>query len=203
MVYVTTRSILYPLFKGMFAEISGGEHVPTKGPYLLAANHIDYLDGFFIAMAMHELNGHEVYFLTKSNNYWWTRAALPIDPARKADSIDDAVKYLREGRVICNFIEGSRNVNPHLLRGKTGTARLSLLADVPVIPVGIAGPSGKNFLQSVTNLITERGSIRVVFGEPIDLGPFKGKGLEYGLLQEATLAIMHGIVPLTEKVYIR
>lgn len=203
MIYVTTRSILYPLFKGMFSQIGGGEHVPAKGPYLLAANHIDYLDGFFIAMAMRELNGHEVYFLTKSNNYWWTRAALPIDPARKSDSIDDAVKYLHEGRVICNFIEGSRNINPHLLQGKTGTARLSLLADVPVIPVGIAGPSGKNFLQSLTNLITERGSVRIAFGAPIDLSPFKGKGLEYDLLQEATLAIMRGIVPLTEKVYIK
>lgn len=202
MVYVTVRRILYPLFRGMFAGVSGGEHLPAAGPYLLAANHIDYLDGFFIAMALHEINGHEVYFLTKSGNYWWTRAALPINPDRRSESVDDAVDYLKQGRIICNFIEGSRNTLLHLLRGRTGTARLALMTGVPVIPVGLSGPTGRNFVQSLTNLATSRKNVTVRFGAPIDLGRFLGKPIDYGLLQEATQEIMRGVVPLAEKLYV-
>lgn len=202
MVYVTARKILYPLFRGMFSEIQGGEHLPSKGPYLIAANHIDYLDGFYIAMALHEINGHEVYFLTKTNNYWWTRAALRINPDRRSESIDDALRYVHQGKIICNFIEGSRNVMLHLLKGRTGTARLALLADVPVIPVGLSGLSGRNFVQSLTNLVAMRKNLSVRFGPAIDLTRFRGKQPDYGILQEATREIMRGVVPLAEKVYV-
>lgn len=202
MVYVTVRKILYPLFKGMFASVSGGEHLPSQGPYLIAANHIDYLDGFFIAMALHEINGHEVYFLTKSGNYWWTRAALPINPDHRSESVDDAMEYLQQGKIICNFVEGTRNTMLHLLRGRTGTARLALLAGVPVIPVGLSGPTGRNFVQSLTNLATSRKHVTVRFGPSIDLSRFRGKPMDYGLLQEATKEIMRGVVPLAEKLYV-
>ncbi len=202
MVYVTVRRILYPLFKGMFASVGGGEHLPAKGPYLLAANHIDYLDGFYIAMALHEINGHEVYFLTKSSNYWWTRAALPIDPNRRSESVDDAVQYLKEGKIICNFIEGTRNTMLHLLRGRTGTARLALMTGVPVIPVGLSGPTGRNFVQSLTNLATSRKNFTVQFGERINLDRYRRRPIDYGLLQDATNEIMRGLVPLAKKLYV-
>ncbi|MFH0829304.1 MAG: lysophospholipid acyltransferase family protein [Candidatus Kerfeldbacteria bacterium] len=202
MVYVTVRNILYPLFKGIFSDISGGEHLPKHGPYLIAANHIDYLDGFYIAMALHEINGHEVYFLTKSNNYWWTRAALRINPDRKSESVDDALRYIRQGKIICNFIEGSRNAMLHLLKGRTGTARLALLAGIPVIPVGLFGLTGRNFVQSLTNLVAMRKNLSIRFGPAIDLERFRGKQLDYGVLQEATQEIMRGVVPLAEKVYV-
>ncbi len=202
MVYATVRTILYPLFRGKIGSIVGAEHLPVNGPYLLAANHIDFLDGFYVALAVHESRGHDVFFLTKSNNYWWTRVTLPISDKKKSESLDDAVQYLRQGKIICNFIEGARNPLSHLLRGKTGTARLALRANVPVIPVGIASKSGKNFMRSVTNLIAERGNVTVKFGPAIDLSQFRGKAPDYSLIQEATREIMRGLAPLTEKVYI-
>ena len=202
MVYATVRTILHPLFRGKFGSIVGSEHLPAHGPYLLAANHVDYLDGFYVALAVHESRGHNVFFLTKSNNYWWTRVTLPINDTKKSDSLDDAAQYLRQGKIICNFIEGARNPLSHLLRGKTGTARLALYANVPVIPVGIACPSGKTFMKSVTNLIAERKNVTVKFGPAINLEQFRGKELDYSLLQDATREIMRGIAPLTEKVYV-
>jgi len=202
MVYATVRTILHPLFRGKVGSIIGAEYLPAHGPYLLAANHIDFLDGFYVALAVHESRGHDVFFLTKSNNYWWTRVTLPIDDRKRSESLDDAVQYLHQGKIICNFIEGARNPLSHLLRGKTGTARLALLANVPVIPVGIASRSGKNFMRSVTNLIAERGNVAVKFGPAIDLEQFRGKEIDYALLQDATREIMRGLVPLTEKVYI-
>lgn len=202
MVYATIRAMTLPLFRGKVGLIEGAEHLPEHGPYLLAANHVDFLDGFYVALAVHESRGHDVFFLTKTNNYWWTRVALPINPERKSDSIMDATKYLAEGKIICNFIEGARNPLSHLLKGKTGTARLALSTDVPVIPVGITCPPGKNFMHSVTNLIAERKNVAVRFGPAINLTAYRGKPIEYALLQDATREIMRGLAPLTEKIYL-
>lgn len=202
MVYVTFRTILFPLFRAKFKEISGGEYLPKNGPYILAANHIDYLDGFYIAMAVHLERGHEVYFLTTSHHYWWTRATIPIDSQQRSQSIDDALAYLKVGKAICNFVEGARNNNKHLLKGKTGVARLALLGSVPIIPVGIRGPSAKNFAQSLTNLITEQRNIVLRFGPEIKLEQFWNKPLDHTVLSAATQEIMRSLVPLTGKVYV-
>lgn len=201
MVYVTLRSILLPIFRRKLAEVSGTDHLPERGPYILAANHIDFLDGFYIAAAVHEARRHQVYFLTKSNNYWWTQATISIDSARRSASIDDAFSHLRAGKIICNFIEGERNPNPRLLQGKTGIARLALVTNAPVIPVGIVGPGGATFLQSLTNLLTGARDVTIRFGPPVDLTEFRGLDLEYKTLQAATHEIMRQLVPLCGKAY--
>lgn len=200
-MYVSVRSILLPLFRKKIARIEGGEWLPPAPPYLLAANHVDYLDGFFISAAVFAERRQAVYFITKSSNYWWTRATIPIDPDKRSESVDDAFSYLRSGKVICNFVEGNRNPERFLMKGKTGTARLALVANVPVIPVGIAGPSGKNFMQSLTNLFTDRGNITVRFGAPVQLDEFRSRQLDYDTLSRATDRIMQALVPLTGKVY--
>ncbi len=201
MMYVSARSILLPLFRKKIAEIIGREFLPPSPPYLLAANHVDYLDGFFISAAVFAERKQAVYFITKSSNYWWTRATIPIDQNKRSESIDDAFGYLRGGKVICNFVEGSRNPERYLLKGRTGTARLALVANVPVIPVGVAGPSGKNFMQSLTNLFTDRGDVTVRFGPPVPLDEFRLRQLDYDTLNQATDRIMQALVPLTGKVY--
>lgn len=202
MMYVSARNILLPLFQKKIAQVAGVEHLPAHPPYLLAANHIDFLDGFFISAAVHHSERkHSVYFLTKSNNYWWTRVTIPIDPKKRSESMDDAFSHLRRNKVICNFIEGHRNPGSHLLPGKTGTARLALVAHVPVIPVGIRGPCGKNFMHSLANFMTEGRSITIRFGPEIDLDGLRSKPIDYSVLSEATNRIMRSLVPLAGKAF--
>lgn len=201
MVYATFNKILSPLLKKKLAEVSGAEYLPRHGPYILAANHLDYLDGFYIAMAVYQARKHKVYFLTKTSNYWWTNATIPIEVRRRSESVDDALRHLRAGQVICNFIEGQRNSSRRLLPGKTGTARLALLANVPVAPVGIVGPSATNFTHSLASLITERANVAVHFGPEVDLDQWRGQPPDYRLMQAATDEVMRALVPLTGKAY--
>lgn len=202
MRYVSVRSIVLPLVKKKVAAVDGLNHLPNRGPYLIAANHVDYLDGFFISSVVYEATRQPVHFLTKTNNYWWTRVTIPIDEKRRSSSVDDAFMYLKRGKIICNFIEGSRNPLKYLLRGKTGTARLALLADVPVIPIGIQGGSSRNFLKAMTNIFTDRGEVRISIGQPVDVSDLKGR-LDGSAVHEATHRIMAALVPLTGKAYIR
>ncbi len=201
MAYVSARTILFPLFRSRLAEALGTEHLPQQGPYLLAANHIDFLDGFFIATVVHDTRSHNVYFLTKTRNYWWTKATIPIDAQHRSVSLDEALVCLRQGKVICNFIEGQRNPAKTLGSAKTGTARLALHANVPVIPVGITGPSSRNFAQALTTLMTSKGYVSLRFGRELDLSSFRGQPLNAAVLDHATHAIMRALAPLTGKAY--
>lgn len=202
MKFVSVRSIVLPLFRKRIASVSGLEHLPAQGPYLLAANHVDYLDGFYLSSAVHDVRRQAVYFLTKTSNYWWTRVTIPIDPNRRSDSLEDAFVHLRDGKIIGNFIEGERNFARHLLRGRTGTARLALESGVTVIPVGLNAKPSRNFLQSLTNVIADRAEASVAFGPPVDLSRFHDRPLDYGTLRAATDEIMRAIVPLTGKAYV-
>jgi 1-acyl-sn-glycerol-3-phosphate acyltransferase len=203
MNYVSVRNIVLPLFRKGIAHVEGTEYLPEQGPYLLAANHIDFLDGFYISCVVHQTRGHVVHFLTKTNNYWWTRSTIPIDPHRRSDTVDDAYRYLSNGKIICNFMEGERNPMKYLLRGRTGTARLALAGSVPTIPVGMSGNGGKSFLNSLTNLMTGRAAITIQIGEPVDLDDLRKEQSGYRAVQEATDRIMAALVPLTGKTYIR
>lgn len=201
MAYVSAKTVLFPLFRSRIAEVHGTEHLPKRGSYLIAANHIDFLDGFFIATIVHDARGQDAYFLTKTRNYWWTKATIPIDTQRRSGSLDEALLYVRQGKVICNFIEGQRNPTNTLVPGKNGTARLALHADVPVIPVGIIGPSSRNFVQALTTLITSKGFMSLRLGPEVDLSRFRGKPLNADVLDAATTAIMRALVPLCGKAY--
>jgi len=202
LVYATMRKVLLPVFRNKFDSINGIENIPEKGPYIIASNHIDFLDGPYITFAFYLAKKHTVYFLSKTNNYWWSKATLPIDPNNKSQSIEDAAKYLKEGKIICNFIEGRRNVKKHLLKGKTGSVRMALMARVPILPVGIIGQEEKNFAKSVTKMLTKNNHVIINIGEPINLENYYSQEITKKLLQDLTHEIMRKIAPLCEKFYI-
>jgi len=183
--------------------MTGGENLPHRGPYLIAANHVDYLDGFFVSAVVYKVTKQPVYFITKTNNYWWTRVTIPIDPTNRGNSVDDALAYLKTGKIICNFIEGQRNSGRHLVRGRTGTARLGLHANVPIIPIGLVGSSSRNFLAAVANAMSGSAELDIHIGPSVDLGDLAGRGHDSAAVLEATHRIMAALVPLTGKAYIR
>lgn len=201
MAYVSIRRIILPLIRRSIGTVTGGQELPARGPYLLAANHIDFLDGFVVSAAVDAVRHQSVSFITKSRNYWWTRSTIALDGRGRAGSLDAAFSHLQRGRILCNFIEGQRNPSTRLLPGRTGTARLALLTGVPVVPVGLLGPSGKTFAQSLANLLADPGRVTVRFGPPVNLDPYRGQTLTYELLQAATAEIVRALVVLTGKAY--
>src|SRR4029077_17215084 len=65
-------------------------------------------------------------------------------------ALDAAIPALRSGDLVGVYPEGTRSPDGRLYRGRTGAARLALLAGVPVIPVGVIGtekiqPIGSRF----------------------------------------------------------
>jgi 1-acyl-sn-glycerol-3-phosphate acyltransferase len=84
-----------------------------------------------------------------------------------------------------------------LYRGRTGVARLALLADVPVIPVGCIGTHA---VQPVGTLIPKLGKkVAIRFGKPMD---FTGREMDSSSLRAITDEVMREIQRLTGQEYV-
>jgi len=199
MRYSTAHKIFLPFFKSGFKEIKGWENIPKSGTFLIAANHIDYLDGFFVSFAFYINKNLDIYFLSKTNNYWWSAATLPIDYKDKQKSIDQAINYLKTGKIICNFIEGQRNPKKSLLEGKTGTMRMALMARLPVIPLGIISKVHKNYAASVIDLIRGKHKVIINIGQPVTFEKYYGQEITKELLKKLTGEVMRKIATLCQK----
>jgi 1-acyl-sn-glycerol-3-phosphate acyltransferase len=195
--YQTVKTVAYPIFRQKISAIHGLEHLPTSGSFVIAANHVDWLDGFYIAATIGEALGIPVYFLTKSNNYWWTQIAIQIPPEKK-NTVEIAVEALRSGKVICNFPEGQRNSTNTLLPGKTGSVRMAALAGVPIIPLGIQSSSKKNMAASILQMMQKNHCVEISIGPALSFSiPEHGVTEEW--LKTSTHQLMGAIAPLCHK----
>ncbi len=196
-VYSTLTKIGYPIFGSKLAEVRGLEHLPKKGSYIIAANHVDWLDGFFIATAIGRAKHQPVYFLAKSKTYWWTTIILPL-PKQKKDSVAQAVQYLNRGKVLVIFPEGERNPTAKLQAGKTGAVRMAVGAGVPIVPLGLTCSYGRNVGQSLVNLMSKNHAVHIQIGKPLTVHIPPG-GISSEWLDGETKRLMRAIAPLCHK----
>lgn len=139
---VPARAALRSLFR---LRVEGLEHVPVRGPYIVAANHHNYLDGVVLGCALPV----PVAFLVMPRVWRATplhpllhRAigSIPIDTERPdVGALRAALHALDQGRVVGIFPEGPFSVRGQLEPGLPGVALLALRSGVPVVPAGIRG----------------------------------------------------------------
>lgn len=152
-------------------SVEGLEHVPQRGNAILAANHISFLDSFFIPLAV----PRRVTYLAKAE-YWdswktrWFFDLVGQIPVRRGDAVK-ANAALEAGRRVLNrggllgiYPEGTRSPDGVCYRGKTGVARMALDTGSPVIPVGLVGT--REIMSKDATMPKLRGDVAVRFGRP-------------------------------------
>jgi 1-acyl-sn-glycerol-3-phosphate acyltransferase len=84
-------------------------------------------------------------------------------------ALDKAVESLRRGELIVIFPEGTITTDPELrpMAAKSGTARLSLLSGIPVIPAAIWGTQNV-WAKGYRKHWAPRQDVLVRVGEPIE-----------------------------------
>ena len=160
-------------------RVEGLENLPDEGPFIIAPNHVSYLDAFALAAALD--------YGVLRRTYWagWTGAAfgnpltrlvsrlaqvVPIDLGRAGlSSLAFGAAVLRRGQNLVWFAEGERSPTGDLQPFKPGVGMLLSYYPVPVVPVFIRGtyeamPRGK-FLRRLEQ-------VTVTFGEPFDSRSF-------------------------------
>ena len=145
-LYRALRAPVRGLLERWFGlRVEGLEHLPERGPYLVAANHHNYLDGVVLGVSVPA----PIAFLVMPR-VW---RATPLHPAfhrhigsipvqlDRADvgALRRALSALESGRVVGIFPEGPFSVRGRLERGLPGVALLALRSGVPVVPAGISG----------------------------------------------------------------
>src|SRR5437773_6192689 len=126
-------------------RVDGLEHLPPSGPYLIAANHHNYLDGVVLGVTVPDpisfLVMPRVWRATPLHPIFHRNIrSIPIDLDRAdVGALRRALQSLQEGRVVGIFPEGPFSVRGRLEPGLPGVALLALRSGVPVIPAGIRG----------------------------------------------------------------
>jgi len=151
-------------------RVEGFERLPAAGPYLVAANHHNYLDGVVLAAALPQpiafLVMPRVWRATPLHPWLHRRlGSIPLQLERPdVGALRGALRALEDGRVVGIFPEGPFSVRGRLERGLPGVGLLAARAGVPVVPAGIRGTY--EALLGRRGYIPRRQPLSVRFGEP-------------------------------------
>lgn len=150
--YRALRLCLVPLLRLAFRfRVSGREHIPREGAYVVIANHLGWLDALALLIVLPvEPRLHFIADVTGMMRRRWewalVRAAggiVPVDRARRGDVrlFRHVARCLEAGGAVALFPEGDMGpAEGALLPFKRGFAHFAAGAGVPIVPVGLAGP---------------------------------------------------------------
>lgn len=204
-------NVLKPFVRAMYGlQVRGAENVPKTGGYVLAANHVTYLDALAVAYAVYFRLHRTPHFLAKGNLF---KAPLvgsillgveqvPVYRGGHSnrEPMDAAHAVLEAGRVITIFPEGTLTREPDgwPMRGKIGAIKLALDCDVPFIPMAQWGT--EQVLATYSKKLRPKPwhKVQVLIGEPLNLDKFRGRKLTNAEYTEATELAMQEITRLTE-----
>ena len=153
-------------------EVKGTENLPPK-PFIIAPNHVSYLDGFVIASVLPEEVARDTYFLGEEVFFrnpftsLFARLAHVITVNINRDlkgSLQKVAWALRLGKVVVIFPEGARTRTGDLMEFKKGTAIISRELGIPVVPTALIGLYE---VMSIYDRFPKPKKIKVAFGEPL------------------------------------
>ena len=207
MVYLIARFVLRPLFMlALRPTVVGRQNVPATGPFIIASNHLSFIDSMVIPLMAPRRVGYLAkaeYFTGTGISGWLTRTlftalgALPVEREthRAAQAaLDTAMTVLNAGGGFGIYPEGTRSRDGRLARGKTGVGWLALTADCPVVPVAVVGTDR---VQPIGASWPRPRHVSVIFGTPLTFPELKGKAGNGKARREVTDTIMTAIAELS------
>jgi len=181
MIYLIGRFLFFCVFKLFFHfRTFGRRNIPTRGGFLLACNHVSYLDPIVFGCACPRfLSFMARDTLFKGRYFGWLLMRVRAFPLRRnaADfgAMKEALRRLRQGEGLLLFPEGTRTVGGKLGRGQAGVGFLARKSGVPVVPAFVRGT---DIALSKTDKKLRRASITVWFGEPLTISAASGESDE-------------------------
>ncbi|GAA2176163.1 lysophospholipid acyltransferase family protein [Arthrobacter parietis] len=205
-VYDLTRSSTRGLIAGLCRPtVQGLENVPPSGGFIVAPNHLSFLDSVLVQALM----PRPVAFFAKAEYFTGTGmkgalmrsffegvGSIPVQRGQQAASVQ-ALKtllgMLEAGDGVGIYPEGTRSRDGLLYRGRTGVGWLALTTGAPVVPVGLLGtdrlqPAGSRWIRPQ--------HFTMKIGKPLY---FERTGPDHSLpaRRQATDTIMDAIAVLT------
>lgn len=128
-------------------EVVGMEHVPARGPFVMASNHLSFVD----SVILQALAPRPVHFFAKEEYFTGTGlrgrvrrrffesvGSVPVRRGEQAASVaalESLVGLLESGQGVGIYPEGTRSRDGRLLPLKKGLGHLALATGLPIVPI--------------------------------------------------------------------
>ncbi len=217
MGYPFSWKFFNPFIRSFIRSIHGRSNVPKGTPFIAVANHASYLDDFVLPYVVYTTTNKPFCIFVNSRYY---KNALfvclfdifnhiPVDvskdtanrkkrAATNALALKRAAAWLHKGNPFIIFPEGGRSDDGKLKRGHTGAAKLALLANVPILPLGIVG---SNKILPKGSFFPRFGRVDIVIGKPLSFKKQYGQHKSKKVLKRLTTTIMKEVARLTSQRY--
>jgi 1-acyl-sn-glycerol-3-phosphate acyltransferase len=192
-------------------RVSGVDHIPAQGPAIIAPNHKNLLDPFFVAI----VTRRHVRFMAKVELFRgplaWLLPRLGAFPVRRggadAEALATARSILSAGGAVVVFAEGTRVQEADVLGSPHhGAGRLALETGAPIVPAAISGTSHlwrgalprlkRVHLAFLPVVVPDRSGSRDELVELIDRQVWPAVKQEYGRLRRSPGLLAGGLAAL-------
>jgi 1-acyl-sn-glycerol-3-phosphate acyltransferase len=173
--YVFVGTVSWPVMKFVFRmQALGLENLPLDGGFVIAANHTSNFDPWPLGFPLWPRR--QLHFMAKVELFnpilgppLRAGGAFPVKRGESdVQAVETAVRLCKEGKVVAMFPEGTRRskglVKKFEHRPRSGSARISLAAGVPLVPAAIKG----------TDRLTRLAKLKVAYGEPVQIDDLDG-----------------------------
>ncbi len=161
-------------------SVRGLENLPANGPFIIAPNHLSFIDAPAIMSAIPWRQGVQTFFLGATVYFGrpiTSRIAkiiqvIPVDmETRLYAALQLSAYVLKKRKILCVFPEGTRSRDGKIREFKKGVAILARELNIPLVPVAVRGSyqvlaPGRIFLRPA--------KVTVNFGKPVYPG-----GMDY------------------------
>jgi 1-acyl-sn-glycerol-3-phosphate acyltransferase len=215
MVYPISRYTWFPVMRFFIKKTIGLENLPKSGPYIIACKHLASLDGVFLGAKIIPIINSKIHFVANVARWGWFwekivaekwHGCIQYYKENPKMCLDIAIDFLKKGEIVGIFPEGvlqDRGDNQY--KAKTGTARMAILAQVPIVPVGLIHDISVRSdlsvlaqrLQAIKNIFLNPHSLEIHIGQPFEIKEYYDKEVKKEMLIEATNKIMNRIEELT------
>ena len=146
-------------------RVSGRAHIPRTGPYIVVANHTNWLDPPAIEFAL----GVAIRFMAKEESFdtpvlgglMHAKGCFAVRRgAADRRALQTCLRVLAAGRPLGFCPEGTRSRDGVMRRAQPGIGFLAVRSGAPLLPVGVVGTHERRVLGP------RRGRIEVRIGEP-------------------------------------
>ncbi|PJA27862.1 MAG: 1-acyl-sn-glycerol-3-phosphate acyltransferase [candidate division Zixibacteria bacterium CG_4_9_14_3_um_filter_46_8] len=156
--------IFAKLFLGL--KVVNKHNIPSKGPFIIASNHISGFDPPLIGTASprvcHFMAKRELFKNRFFGSILRRVKAIPVNRSGFDKTvIEDALNILKAGEGLVLFPEGTRSRDGRLGRMKSGAGMLALRSGATVVPAHI-----ENSIRGLRNRLVGKNVI-ITFADPI------------------------------------
>lgn len=184
-------------------EVTGYEHLPKQGSFVIATNHLGIVDA---PMAFYALDNWDMFVLVaekweKVAVFRWLAKHINIifidryNPDVK--TLRKVIKLMEEENILVIAPEGTRSRVGSLIEAKPGVSYLATKLDRPIVPVALTGTEDRNLIANLKRF--KRTRMTVTAGPAFTLPPLPKENRDEALKHYTDEIMCHIAAILPEK----